>query len=509
MFRSEDNVKPSHAFPGIIRLLALLFLFSSCGANSGGQNPDPGSVEDPPPAGITDDSSFLAANPVSRSLAEPDLQYGYSLERVTVGVGYATHVLKLRSQRWLDESMVDQPLWWHWLTVVVPDEVKHSVGLLWIEDGDHQDPAPVNAPPFLVEAAVRTGTVTASLRNVPFQPLVFAGDKFGPRWEDHLIAHGWRVFMEEGAGDEKVNWLVQVPMTRAAIRAMDAVIDFSGHRQVVVDRFLVSGASKRGWATWTAGIFDNRVLAVAPMVIDVLNIRPSLEHHWQAYGEWSPAISEYEEEGIMDWQMSAEFARSLELIDPYAYRERLTMPKFVINAASDEFFLPDSWQFYWDDLPGEKHLRYVPNAGHSLIGTDAMQSLIAFHEYTVTGATLPRFAWRVNNGQAIIETDPDQPPSELRLWQVTNPAGRDFRLYRLRDLGRAWSSEILPLAGNGRYTATVGAPKEGFTAWFVEATFPGLSGIPLKLSTGVVVVPDLYPFEPYVPDRPLGTLIPE
>ena len=37
------------------------------------------------------------------------------------------------------------------------------------------------------------------------------------------------------------------------------------------------------------------------------------------------------------------------------------MPKFMLNASGDQFFLPDSSQFYFDDLRGEKHLRYVPN----------------------------------------------------------------------------------------------------------------------------------------------------
>ena len=30
------------------------------------------------------------------------------------------------------------------------------------------------------------------------------------------------------------------------------------------------------------------------------------------------------------------------------------MPKFVLNAAGDQFFLPDSSQFYYDELKGPK-----------------------------------------------------------------------------------------------------------------------------------------------------------
>ena len=70
----------------------------------------------------------------------------------------------------------------------------------------------------------------------------------------------------------------------------------------------------------------------------------------------------------------------MRLEDPYSYRERFTMPKFIMNSAGDQYFLPDSSRFYFDDLPGEKYLRYVPNTDHSLKNSDARQSLIAFYD---------------------------------------------------------------------------------------------------------------------------------
>ena len=41
-----------------------------------------------------------------------------------------------------------------------------------------------------------------------------------------------------------------------------------------------------------------------------------------------------------------------------AYLDRLTMPKLLINSGGDEFFLPDDNHYFWNDLPGEKFLRY-------------------------------------------------------------------------------------------------------------------------------------------------------
>lgn len=93
---------------------------------------------------------------------------------------------------------------------------------------------------------------------------------------------------------------------------------------------------------------------------------PSFKHHWRVYGFWAPAIDDYVAMNIPDWTGHPRYASLMKIEEPYEYRSRLTMPKLMINATGDQFFLLDSSQFYFDDLPGEKHLRYVPNADHSL-----------------------------------------------------------------------------------------------------------------------------------------------
>jgi PhoPQ-activated pathogenicity-related protein len=272
---------------------------------------------------------------------------------------------------------------------------------------------------------------------------------------------------------------------------MDTVTSFCRQQgNVAVEKFVVSGGSKRGWTTWTTAAVDKRVVAIVPFVIDLLNIEPSFEHHYRAYGFWAPAVKDYEEAGIMNWSGTPRYRELMKMVEPYSYRDRLTMPKFMINATGDQFFLPDSSQFYFDALKGEKYLRYVPNTNHSLAKSDARESMQAFYESVVTGASRPKFSWRFENDGAI-RVHSITKPTEVKLWQATNPKARDFRL---DVIGPAYKSTPLADQGGGVYVGQVDKPSSGWTAYFVEMTYPGQGKYPFKFTTGVKVVPDVLPF---------------
>src|SRR5205807_2542953 len=152
----------------------------------------------------------------------------------------------------------------------------------------------------------------------------------------------------------------------------------------------------------------------------------SFDHQFQAYGAYSDALKDYEAMQLMTVSHVKEYEALMKIDDPYDYRERFTMPKLLINSTGDQYFLPDSSQFYFDDLPGEKYLRYVPNTKHNLDG-DARESLLAFYDAFLRGQARPKFSWKFEKNGDIRVTVTDQ-PSEVRLWQATNPEKRDFRL---------------------------------------------------------------------------------
>ena len=421
-------------------------------------------------------------------IAEPDPAYAYTLHARHAGAGFTAHVIDLTSQTWLGPEEVDRSVWKHWLTVVVPDEVAHDTGLLYISGGSNDSAAPASPNPMLAEIALATKSVTAELRMVPNQPLVFGGDG-NERYEDELIAYGWDKFLRGG----EVTWLARLPMTKAAVRAMDTITAYCADLDgggVAVEKYVVAGASKRGWTTWTTGAADPRVTAIAPIVIDLLNLVPSFKHHWAAYGFWAPAVGDYEATGIMDWMDDPAYARLLDVVEPYSYLDRLTMPKFLINATGDQFFLPDSWKFYYDDLKGPKYLRYVPNVGHGLDGSDAHHSLAAFYAAHITGTPLPKYDWHLGEDGALYVTTEDTPLA-VNLWRATNPETRDFRI---ETTGPVWKSAPLEPTDGGAYRASVPVPERGWTAFMVEVVFASPLPAPYKFTTGVHVVPDTMPF---------------
>ena len=403
-------------------------------------------------------------------------------------------VVDMVSQHWLTEAEVDRTEWRHWLRLSIPATVSNDIAFLYIQGGGNNSDVPQDANPGMVAIANATGSVVAELFMVPNQPLAFDGDDV-PRWEDDLIAYNWAKSLT-GDGPKR---LVLEAMTKSAVRAMDTVIavaatEAGGEQRI--ERFVVSGGSKRGWTTWLTAAVDERVVGIVPIVFDVLNMEASMRHHFAAYGHFSQAVADYALHGILP-RLGEEAVNELMWIaDPYQYRHRVIVPKLILNATGDEFFLPDSSRFYWDELRGENYLRYVPNAPHSMYNTDAMDTVAAFHWLVVNDRRPPRFSW-MRGADGSLQVMPVDPPQSVLLWQATNAEARDFRL---AILGPAFTSTPVEADARGMYMARVPAPERGWSAWFLELTYDVGAPKPLKLTTEVVVTPDVLPFE----DKPLN-----
>jgi len=419
---------------------------------------------------------------------KPDANYKYSLVDTIEAKGYTAYVLDMTSQSWRSRKEVDRTLWQHWLTIIKPDKIKSDIGLLWINGGSNSNAAPKNADFMMVQIAQGSGTIVADLKMAPNQPLNFP-DGGRPRYEDAIIAYTFDKCL--ATGDE--TWPLLLPMVKSAVRAMDTVQKFMASDEggsVEVKKFVVSGASKRGWTTWLTAAVDKRVTAIAPAVIDVLNMKESMQHHFSAYGFYAPAIHDYQEMKVFDRLLTDKGEALRKLVDPYEYRGRYTMPKFLVNSTGDQFFLPDSSQFYYDDLPGPKYLRYIPNTDHGL-DFSAAASLLLFYKSILANTQLPKFTWQVEGDKIRVRPITGK-LKEVNMWQATNEKTRDFRV---DTIGRVWKSSPLKVSENGvRFDVRVEEPNEGWTAFFVEMVYDSGGPVPYKFTTQVHVVPERLPF---------------
>ncbi|HLJ44387.1 MAG TPA: PhoPQ-activated pathogenicity-related family protein [Bryobacteraceae bacterium] len=429
---------------------------------------------------------------LDRYVAQRDSVYGWRLVTTIPGDGTKTFVLELTSQKWRTEKDVDRPIWKHWLTITRPEQVTTNKGFLYIGGGSNDGPAPSKPSERALRLATETGSVVAELGMVPNQPLRFTDSPDKPRKEDDIIAYT-RVKHFTTKDD---TWLVRLAMVKSGVRALDAIQEFMASDaggKVKVDQFVVAGGSKRGWTTWLVGAVDHRVVAIMPLVIDALNSEEITKHQFEAYGFFGPALGDYVRHGLFPHKIGTpEYQAVLNIEDPYVYRDRpqMRMPKYMINASGDQFFLPDNSQFYYKDLQDEKHVRYVPNAKHNLEGSDVTESMIAFYQAIVFGKARPRFSWtKEKNGTLVVKVV--DTPSEVNVWQATNPDARDFRV---DTIGKAYTSKPLKEEKKGVYVAQAVKPPKGFTAFFVELVYPGPGKYPFKFTTEVSVIPDILPY---------------
>jgi PhoPQ-activated pathogenicity-related protein len=425
---------------------------------------------------------------LDRYVTKPDSTYSWKVVRTVPANGLTQYVIDLKSQTWRTEKDVDRPVWQHWLTVVKPANPTSPIALLRIGGGANGGEPPQSADEVGLRIAEVTNSVVAELKMVPNQPLVLHGDGV-PRKEDDFIAYTWDQFLK--TGDE--TWPARLPMVKSAVRAMDCIQELLASDEggsVAISKFVVSGGSKRGWTTWCTAAVDKRVAAAIPIVIDVVNVPACSRHHLAAYGFYAEAIGDYFRHNLTAKGDDPRTKLLYAIEDPYSYRDRLTMPKFVVNAAGDQYFPPDSSQFYYDDLKGEKNLRYVPNADHSLRDSDAQESIIAFYQMVLAGKRRPKYSWTFEKDGSIRVQTADV-PKEVKIWQATNPTARDFRV---KTIGKVYQSQTLRDEGGGVFVGKVSEPEKGWSAYFVELTFDVGQAFPLKLTTAVRITPDTLPY---------------
>jgi PhoPQ-activated pathogenicity-related protein len=415
-------------------------------------------------------ASTARANVLSY-VKKPDKSYAWKKVRNANTSAGTAYTLRLTSQTW--HGMV----WEHDLLVVVPPKATPKATMLLWNQGGKPSPGSIA---LAFDLAGKTKAPVAFLYGIPNQPLL------GNRKEDALIAETFVRYLDTG----DASWPLLFPMTKSLVRAMDALQEFAKQEwKAEVRSFVVTGGSKRGWTSWLTAVADPRVKAVAPLVIDTLNVRKQMPHQLASYGKYSAMIKDYTERELVPMPKTPEAQRLWSMVDPWAYRAKLTMPKLIVNGTNDPYWTQDALNLYWDDLQGDKWVLYVPNAGHDLAQrvseTETNQeragnTLAAFARHQIDGTAMPRLRWKHadvgGKHRVTVECRPE--PKAARLW-VAEAATRDFRR-------SVWKEHEAKVA-KGTVTAEVSTPASGFRVFLVECEYE-LDGLRYCLSTQLRIV---------------------
>jgi PhoPQ-activated pathogenicity-related protein len=402
---------------------------------------------------------------------KPEAAFEWKLKNKLDGEqsGDRIYDLQFVSQIWQENK------WQHQLQVYRPRSVApNSTLFLWVTGGSAR-------PEYVamgMELARKIRAPVAFLYHVPNQPLLE-----GNLREDDLIAETFVRYLK--TKDE--NWPLLFPMVKSVTKAMDVLQAFGKKEwSEPIDKFIVAGASKRGWTTWLTAAVDQRIKAIAPVVIDTLNMRAQMPRQLQAFGDYSSRLTPYSSRGLLPIPETPEGERLLSMVDPWAYRDRLTMPKLIVNGTNDFYWATDALNLYWDGIPADKWVLYVPNAGHNLRRQDRPQpdqlndlinGLAAFSRHQITGTSMPMLNWTHESVNGNLRLTITAPPAPIgaRLWIAQTPT-MDFRTAK-------WSEQKVSLS-DGKIVGEVTPPDKGHLAFFGELDYE-IDGLRYHLSTQV------------------------
>lgn len=370
------------------------------------------------------------------------------------GEGVTAYRLELTSQTW--QNIV----WRHELVVIIPDVVEHDEALLHISGGsvDTETGKP-NLHDWnngTIEShsdiARRCKAVTAILWQVPCQPL------YDGKYEDALLAYTLYRFMMS----KDYSWPLLFPMVKSAVKAMDAIETFVAEKKsTTVNKFVLNGYSKRGWTTWmTAGSGDKRVVAIAPAVIDILNMQVNVPYQRYMFGDYSESIGDYE--NLTEQLMTPEGMEIVKMVDPYCYRKNYDMPKLLLLGTNDPFWATDAIKNYIDGIPGKSWTAYSVNAGHDL-NQEATATLEAFFYQSINDMKYPKMEYKVSQSSKgiVLKFKTDKELLEgVEVWQ-TEADNKDFRKCKFKP------TKVNGVAHSKRFKVAVDYPQSGFKAFVV------------------------------------------
>lgn len=418
-------------------------------------------------AAVVSFATLSFATPLDAYVAQSDDAYAWHIvDEQTSSEGMRIIGVELTSQRWQGIE------WQHRLMIVIPETTASpEAGLLFISgSGSGRDE--VDA---MIQMASLLHVPTAVLLDTPNQPL------FDGLREDALIAHSFLRFMET----DDASWPLLLPMVKGAVRALDAFQEVVYEELTWnLDRFVVTGASKRGWTTWLTAAVDERVVGIAPIVYNNLDLPQQMDLQRRTFAAGASAkIHDYTDRGILNLLGSEEGQELSAIVDPYTYRDRLSLPKLLLHGTNDPYWPVDALNVYLNDLPGETFLVNIANAGHDLDDLPrVLRTLATFFNHAAQQPLLPELDWRVSeaaDGAFTLHVPRSATAQAASLWVAISPT---------RDFTKATWGEIVPNIEGDTWLARPTGLRDMYIALYIDVDYWVADEQTVRLSTPIFVL---------------------
>ncbi len=440
-------------------------------------------------------------------------------EQTEAKTGVIKREYSFDSQTWPKNGLKsEQKTWSHRVFVYIPRDIKTKSALLWINSGTKYRPSndATNSPlhePYPLDfynIAQKTNSVVIDLLDIPNQYLTLDGKQYA---EDALIAYTWAKFISNPEDNQYLP--AYLPMVKAVITAMDNIASL-----YKVDKFIIGGFSKRGMTTWLTALHDKRVKAIIPVSIDILNFEENIKHIYASLEDWPIALHDYYEHNIVQQLSNGNSKYLMQINDPYQYikcstcskmlkanfKQRADIEKYIIVASGDDFFTPDSSLFYFNHLPGNNHIRYIPNSWHYIDHNIVTNAVVSYIDKINNKMPLPEFKSKLSkepkkSEKYSIDIETNQQPKGMTLYQAQNINKRDFRLassitYVPVSLDpKKYDKAQFKKTGKYKYKIILDIPKNGWQASFVECEYdsPDKEIQNLILTSNIEILPKKYP----------------
>ena len=376
--------------------------------------------------------------------------------------------LEFTSFEWAGEK------WRHPATVLLPDTVPakyRGAGVVLSE-----------SRPFDKGGPLRDYAESAALMGIPalFIGYPNPGPHYGIEGEGNLMGHGQQMFQK--TGDPRwigYAWLAKV-MARGAT-ALAAVAE--------ADRFVVSGCSKRGEASWIAVNADARFAGAFPTCWNAGNVEEWVQLKAERWGlDFEPrpgadtiAPASLSTRRQMEHARSERGRQYLAITDPFLYRDRLKDKKILYAAGTNDHLFPAvSDRVFLPRMPESVRILLVPNTTHTPGTPQHLMAWKMWLAHTFAGRDVPRIRIEADRrDERIVVKAQVHSKTAIRsvtAWSATDGQGA----YRKSK----WQATPLSLE-DGFYRGAIPAPPGQYTAYFVEVRDDDAETVPGIVTTGM------------------------